>query len=266
VFNANYFPKIYFPGRYFPPSRPYSSSSSSLSSSSSSFSRSSSSSSSFSFSSSSSRSSSSSSSFSYSSSSSYSFSSSSKSSSSSSSSYNSLVSYSSSSSSRSFSSSSSSSFSYSSSSSFSFSSSSKSSSSTSNSSSSSASSSSESSSSSSVLPGTIVWGQETGITEDYSKPFVGNWETVNASILGSGDAEYVELGCPASEFISETHYLGTMNAIIDVNAYQAGSGEPPILMYKTGTTRVSCDADVWHIYNGISFPCLGWMKIRVLKP
>jgi len=116
-----------------------------------------------------------------------------------------------------------------------------------------------------MVPGTIVWGQQHNFDEEIAKPFIGNWETVNASILGSGDAEYVELGCPSSEFISETHYLGVMNAIIDLNTYREGSGEPPILMYKTGVTRVACDADIWHIYNGVSFPSLGWIKIRVIK-
>jgi hypothetical protein len=116
-----------------------------------------------------------------------------------------------------------------------------------------------------MVPGTIVWGQETGVEEDYTKPFIGNWETVNANISGSGDAEYVELGCPESEFISETHYLGVMPAIIDYNAYRPGSGEAPIIMYKTGSTKVLCDADVWHLYNGASFPSLGWIKIRIIK-
>jgi len=116
-----------------------------------------------------------------------------------------------------------------------------------------------------MTPGTIVWGQVTGVEETYSESFLNNWIGTNGTISGAGDLEVVVLDCPTAQFESETHYLGVMNAIIDLNVYRSGSGELPLLQYKTGSTRVACDADTWHLYDGISFTSLGWIKIRVIK-
>jgi len=146
------------------------------------------------------------------------------------------------------------------------SSSSSSESSSSSSSSESSSSLSESSSSSSTTPGTVTWGHHTGVVENYNENYSGNWTVDdNATITGSGDSEELSLNCIVATSVSETWYLGAIEAKIVYDKYGTGSGDAPTIQYKTGTTRVNCEADTWHVYNGTSFTCTGWAKIKVIK-
>jgi len=183
--------------------------------------------------------------------------SSSSNSSSSSSSSISLSSSSSSSTSSSSSSNSSSSSSYSSSSS---SSSSSLSSSSLSSSSLSSSSSSLSSSSSSILPGTVCWGHDTGVVQDSSENFVGNW-TGTATIFLSGDVEKIVF-TEGQNSVSKTWYLGAIRVAIFVNHYGLGTGTPTI-EYQTGATKTVCEAAGWTEYTGGNFSSLGWVRIRL---
>jgi hypothetical protein len=141
-----------------------------------------------------------------------------------------------------------------------------SSSSSSSSSESSSSSSSSSSLSSSTPESTVTWGHHTDVTEDSDRNFTDNWTTIdNATIEGSGDAEILKLNCTTSSSESETWHLGSMEAKITYDKYGTGSGDAPTIQYKTGTTRVNCEADTWNVYNGTSFTCTGWAKIKVIK-
>ena len=134
------------------------------------------------------------------------------------------------------------------------------------SSSSSSSSLSRSSSSSSATPGTITWGHHTGVAEDYDENFLTNWTIDdNATIAGSGDSETLTLNCITATSVSETWYLGAMEAVIEYDTYESGSGPVSTFQYKTGVTRVACEADTWHAYDEVSFTSLGWIKIKGVK-
>jgi hypothetical protein len=152
-------------------------------------------------------------------------------------------------------------FSISSSSSSSSSSQSSSSSSSSQSSSSSSSSlSSSSSSSSSATPGSYVWGHDTAVDEDYAED-LSTWSGSGLT-SGSGDSEILTLDL-SEDMESPARYLGALTAYIAIDKYQTGSGPLPTIQYKTGATRVACEADSWNAYNGTSFECAGWAKIKV---
>jgi hypothetical protein len=56
-----------------------------------------------------------------------------------------------------------------------------------------------------------------------------------------------------------------MEAGIFYDTYDTGSGPASTFEYKTGATRVACDADTWHVYDGLSFTSLGWIKIKGVK-
>jgi hypothetical protein len=74
------------------------------------------------------------------------------------------------------------------------------------------------------------------------------------------------LQCVASSTDSETVYFGAKDARIIYDKYGTGSGPAPsLIQYKTGTTRVNCEADTWHTYNGTSFTSTGWVKIKIVK-
>lgn len=162
------------------------------------------------------------------------------------------------------SSSSTSSSSSSSSSSLSSSSSSLSSSSSSLSSSSSSSSSSLSSSSSSTSPGTVVWGHQTGVTEDYARDLDGQWTDDQWSVSGTGDAEIIYTNSDCGQVsIGEDWYLGVMEAVITVDKYQTGSGPAPIIHYITAATKAGLAIGSWTLYDGVSFTSLGWIKLRI---
>jgi hypothetical protein len=44
--------------------------------------------------------------------------------------------------------------------------------------------------------------------------------------------------------------------------YQTGSGPPPIIEYKNGSTEENCNNDSWNIYSD-PFIALGYIKIKV---
>ena len=56
-----------------------------------------------------------------------------------------------------------------------------------------------------------------------------------------------------------------MEAVIEYDTYASGSGPVSTFQYKTGVTRVACEADTWHVYDGESFTSLGWIKIKGVK-
>jgi hypothetical protein len=94
------------------------------------------------------------------------------------------------------------------------------------------------------------------------RTFADRW-TGTGTISGSGDAEQFTLA--AGQYMeSETWELGAMNAKIVLNKYGSGTGTPTV-KYKTGASAVACEADSWHTYDGSSFACAGFAKIKVMR-
>lgn len=62
---------------------------------------------------------------------------------------------------------------------------------------------------------------------------------------------------------SETWQLGAGEAKITIDKYGGLGTGNAVIEYKTGDTEANCDADNWHVYNGTSFTCAGWAKIKV---
>ena len=146
-----------------------------------------------------------------------------------------------------------------------------SSSSSSSSLSSSSSSSSLSSSSSSTTPGTVSWGQVTGVEEDFTRTFAGNvtssGPTSGWAVSGSGDEEILYLinvpNC-GQIVLFEPWYLGAFEAIINEDKYRTGSGEEDTWFYITASTKQGLFIGSWTMYNGVSFTSLGWVWIRLI--
>ena len=146
-------------------------------------------------------------------------------------------------------------------------------SSSSSSSSLSSSSSSSSVSSSSATPGTVSWGQVTGVEEDFTRTFAGNITTspptTGWAVSGSGDEEILYLinfpNC-GQIVVFEPWYLGVMdNAIINEDKYNTGSGGGgDHWYYRTHATKTGLIPLAWNLYNGESFTSLGWVQIRLI--
>jgi len=129
---------------------------------------------------------------------------------------------------------------------------------------SSSSSSRSSSSSSSATPGTVVWGHHTAVDETYDLDFTGN--TTGWTILGTPgtDGEAIDATSCNQIITFDPHYLGTMTAVIKVDKYMTGYGPAPVIEYRTAATKVALLAASWNVYNGVSFPSLGWIQIRFI--
>jgi len=139
-------------------------------------------------------------------------------------------------------------------------SSSSSSTSSSSSSVSSSSSLSSTSSSSSATPGTITWGHQTDIQEDYKDTFEGNWFG-GSEIDGTNNNEVMIYTCPPETDISKAWYLGTGRATIRHNKYQVGFGNVT-KFYRTATTREGLRFKSFDTFD-TEFISLGWVQIQV---
>lgn len=100
------------------------------------------------------------------------------------------------------------------------------------------------------------------VEEAVVRTFAAGW-TGTGTISGSGDAEQFTLDAGQS-MESETWNLGAMTARIILNKYGSGDGTPTV-EYKTGASAVACEADSWHAYDGTSFVCAGYAKIKVSR-
>lgn len=108
---------------------------------------------------------------------------------------------------------------------------------------------------------TICWGHDTGVAEDNTKDFSGNWSG-SALIVQPGVADVERLHFdPGEDKISETWNIGFGRVKITLDKYLPGFGTPTVY-YKSGDTQVNCEADTWHPYVG-SFVTQGWVKIRI---
>ena len=103
-------------------------------------------------------------------------------------------------------------------------------------------------------------------TETFKRTFTGNWAVnTGISIEGAGAAEIIRMQDCGAETETIPWNLGVVGATIKIDKYQSGSGNAPIVQYKTGATEAACELDTWHVYNGVSFSCLGWVKVKLTK-
>lgn len=109
------------------------------------------------------------------------------------------------------------------------------------------------------LTGTVCWGHETGVEEDYPRTFSLHW-TGTADISGAGDTEIVTFYAGDYEE-SETWNIGAGRIKILTDKYRSGSGSL-VISYKSGDSKVNCESDSWHVYSA-PFTTTGWIKIRI---
>ena len=111
------------------------------------------------------------------------------------------------------------------------------------------------------LSGTICWGQESIVEEDYYRPFADRWSGIG-HISGSGDAEILEL--ELGEYAESTEwYLGASKKyVLGFNKYR-GNILDETIKYKTATTKDGLSSVGWTVYDGSSFINLGWVKVRI---
>lgn len=110
-----------------------------------------------------------------------------------------------------------------------------------------------------MAQGEWVWGHDSGVTEDFSGDLADG--TGTGQVEGSGDGE--TLGLTGDEW--QTYgpiNIGTIGVVIEYDQYASGSGTPETIEYKTGNTRVTCEADSWNAYT-VHFESLGWVKVRM---
>lgn len=114
----------------------------------------------------------------------------------------------------------------------------------------------------SLASGAVCWGHDTGVTEDYTRDFDGNW-TGTGDILNAGVVDLEAIGLDSGEEKeSDTWHVGSGNCYITTDKYASGGGSGSV-QYKTGNSRVVCDADTWHAYTG-PFNSLGWVRVKLL--
>ena len=109
--------------------------------------------------------------------------------------------------------------------------------------------------------GTICWGHDTSIMEQIARDFNIDWSGTG-NVTGSGDDEVMNMEI-GQTMTSITWNLGIMTAQVARDTYKTGTGEPVTISYKTGDTEKKCNEEDWHVYDGISFISLGWVKIKV---
>jgi hypothetical protein len=105
----------------------------------------------------------------------------------------------------------------------------------------------------------VCWGHATGVTQDETRTFTGNW--TGGTIAGAGDDETLSL-TSGQQSVSDPWALGAGEARINVNDYKVGD-TPTTIEYKTGDSQATCEADAWNVYDGTSFTSLGWVQIRL---
>ena len=106
----------------------------------------------------------------------------------------------------------------------------------------------------------VVWGHDTGVTEDFVLNFTGNW-TGTGDIENPGVADTERLALQTTEYmISQVVDTGVAAVSIDYNVYAAGSVID--LDYRHGATIAACQAAAWNNYAG-AFVSLGYVQVRV---
>jgi hypothetical protein len=105
---------------------------------------------------------------------------------------------------------------------------------------------------------TICWGHSTGVTQDDTRTFTGNW-TGTGSITGSGDGEAVLLD-PGEYLESEVFYTSLEKVVLQQNVY--AGGDTAVLKYRTAASQGGVSGESWSVYS-VPFQSLGYSQIRL---
>jgi hypothetical protein len=109
------------------------------------------------------------------------------------------------------------------------------------------------------FPGSVTWGQRTGVLETFIKTFTGNW-TGTGGITGIDDAEKISLH--SGEYMdSDIVYTGVTRVNLLQNNYNI-LGDDVNLDYRHGASEAACLAAGWNDYSG-TFISLGFVQIRL---
>ena len=109
-----------------------------------------------------------------------------------------------------------------------------------------------------VIQGSACWGHSTGVAEDNTRTFTGNW-TGTGAIENAGDSE--RLALESGEYMeSEVVNTGSRHVLLYQNVYN--TGDDVTLKYRTGATQAACEAAGWSVYSG-SFLSDGYVQIRL---
>ena len=109
------------------------------------------------------------------------------------------------------------------------------------------------------MGGSVCWGHVTGVTQDYTRTFAGNW-TGTGTISGSGDDEEIQLS-NGENLLSEIWHTGASLVEIILNDYVAGD-TPDNFEYRTGATVGDVGSAGWNSYVG-AFNSLGYVQVRL---
>ena len=114
-----------------------------------------------------------------------------------------------------------------------------------------------------LVSGSVCWGHDTGVTEDNTRNFFGNW-TGDGIIINQGvnDTEAIEL--ESGQYMeSEIVNVGVHTLVIESDQYVGSGGA--VVKYKDGSDEEACEADSWNLYSN-PFSSAGYTKIRLEHP
>ena len=109
----------------------------------------------------------------------------------------------------------------------------------------------------STVPGSICYGHDTAVEEDFVEDFTGKWQGP-AYILGSGDTEKLAFQDGEHKQLVNPHYYGSGEATIKLNKYQTGDNVS--IYYKTAGTIGAIEAAGWSSYSG-KFTSQGFVDV-----
>ena len=108
-----------------------------------------------------------------------------------------------------------------------------------------------------MAPGEWVWGHDTAVVESNVADFAEGSGTGEAE--GTGDEEGLCLNT-GEYWILPAKNMGNVEVEITYDQYETGYFSGTI-EYRTGATRVICEAASWNTYTG-HFTSIGWVQIR----
>jgi hypothetical protein len=107
--------------------------------------------------------------------------------------------------------------------------------------------------------GTVVFGHHTSVDEEYDENLTGNWSG-SASIIGSGDSEYLRFYAGQSKILNSPWNIGTGLVKLQLNKYNTGDNVS--IYYKDGSSLSNCEADTWKRYSSY-FTSSGWVQVKL---
>jgi len=99
------------------------------------------------------------------------------------------------------------------------------------------------------------------VIEDFTADLSEGSGTGVTRILGSGDGEGVCIDSGEYWLLPSKYITGEIEITYD--QYETGyGGATGIIEYRTGATRVACEAALWNTYVG-HFTSLSWVQVRL---